>query len=196
MKGSYQVSLLPIYTAILLIAMSLHAAPGLAVDAPGCRGFPAGLKQVCLRWNQIFYEGQTELYVPFYAWHNRFTYPAFKLNRYNELALGGGLGKSFYDEDGDWHGLYAMAFQDSHSRIEPVAGYAFLKMWSLNTALRVGGGYTVLVTGRADIFGGIPFPGILPWVSINYQRFAIGGTYIPGSSGAGNVLFLAAKVLL
>lgn len=196
MKSYCLLSFSSLYAFIFLVAASLCATNALAFEAPACRGFPAGLKQVCLRWNQIFYEGQTEVYVPFYAWHNRFTYPAFKLHRYNELALGGGLGKSFYDEDGDWHGLYAMAFQDSHSRIEPVVGYAFLKMWSLNTALRLGGGYTVLVTGRKDVFNGIPFPGILPWVSINYQRFAIGGTYIPGSNGAGNVLFLAAKVLL
>ena len=41
-------------------------------------------------------------------------------------------GKGFYDEDGDWHGLSAIAFLDSHKNLEPAAGYAFLKILPLN----------------------------------------------------------------
>lgn len=161
-----------------------------------CHGFPGWFNKVCHRFNQIWYEGRGELYVPTYAWHNRYTYTEDRVKTYNELPLGLGLGKSFYDEDGDWHGLFAMAFQDSHKNIEPVGGYAFLKVWSANSHLRLGGGFAVLVTGRPDIFGGIPFPGVLPWVSINYDRVSLSGTYIPGAKGAGNVLFLVLKYLL
>ena len=148
------------------------------------------------RLTQIWTEGQNELYVPSYAWHNRMYYTPSKINNYNENPWGGGLGKSFYDEAGDWHGLYAFAFLDSHKNVEPVVGYAFLKEIHINENLRLGGGYGILVTARPDILHNIPFPGALPWVSLNYRRVSLCATYVPGKHDIGNVLFLIAKVLL
>ena len=75
-------------------------------------------------------------------------------------------------------------------------GYAFLKVLHFNDNFSIGGGYALLVTARPDIFHGIPFPGALPWVSVNYRRLSLSGTYIPGSKGAGNVLFLMTKWIL
>ncbi|MDA9271770.1 lipid IV(A) palmitoyltransferase PagP [bacterium] len=164
--------------------------------AQECKGSPSWFKPVCHRLNQIWKEGDNELYVPSYAWHNRYLYSEAKLRTYNENPWGGGLGKSFYDETGDWHGLYAFAFLDSHKNVEPVVGYAFLKVAHLTENLRIGGGYGVLVTARPDIFHNIPFPGVLPWVSFNYRRVSLSATYIPGAKGAGNVLFLITKVVL
>ena len=57
----------------------------------------------------------------------------------------------------------------------------------------MGVGYTVLITSRPDILHGIPFPGILPWVSISYRRASLSATYIPGAKGAGNVLYVVGK---
>lgn len=161
-----------------------------------CRGSPGWFKPVCHRLHQIWNEGDNELYVPSYAWHNRYLYPEYKIKTYNENPWGGGLGKSFYDEKGDWHGLYAFAFLDSHKNVEPVVGYAFLKTLHLNENMRLGGGYAVLVTARPDIFHNIPFPGVLPWASISYRRLSVAATYIPGAQGAGNVLFLITKYVL
>ena len=106
------------------------------------------------------------------------------------------MGKSFYDEDGDWHGLYAFAFLDSHKNVEPVVGYAFLKVLHMNENTRAGAGVGLLVTARPDIFHNIPFPGALPWVSFNYRKASLAATYVPGSLGAGNVLFLILKYVL
>ncbi len=146
-----------------------------------------------MRLHQVWTQGSNELYLTGYAWHNRYTYSPEKINEYNELAYGGGLGKGFYDEDGDWHGLTAFAFLDSHKNVEPVVGYAFLKTAHLNDNLRVGAGYSVFVTARPDIFNNIPFPGVLPWVSVSYRRASLMATYIPGAQGAGNVLFIFGK---
>lgn len=143
--------------------------------------------------HQLWVEGDPELYMTGYAWHNRYTYDASKIDQFNELALGGGFGKGIYDEKGNWHGIAAFAFLDSHKYLEPVTGYAFLKILHLNEKTRIGGGYSLLLTQRPDIFHGIPFPGILPWISLSYQRAALFATYIPGSQGAGNVLFLFTK---
>ena len=36
----------------------------------------------------------------------------------------------------------------------------------------------------------VPFPGVLPLVSAGYKDTMLYATYIPGSRGAGNVLFM------
>ena len=177
--------------AFVLLFIFLH--PAIAQDNGECQGWPSWSKHACHRFHQIWTQGDTELYLTGYSWHNRYTYEKAKLSRYNELAWGGGLGKGFYDEDGDWHGISAFAFLDSHKNIEPVAGYAFIKILHLNENTRLGAGYSVLVTARPDIFHNIPFPGALPWLFFNYRKATLCATYIPGAKGAGNVLFLMSK---
>lgn len=177
--------------ACLLLLMPIQTV--LADSRSRCQHQPAWSARACYRLHQIWEQGDTELYLTGYSWHNRFTYDKDKLDRYNELAWGGGLGKGFYDEHGDWHALAAFAFLDSHKYLEPVLGYAFLKIMHLNDNTRIGAGYSILVTQRPDIFHGIPFPGALPWLSFNYRKAALFATYIPGSHGAGNVVFLFAK---
>lgn len=157
---------------------------------------PGWLSQVRHRWSQIWYEGHPELYVTGYAWHNRYFYTPEKIStaNYNELAYGGGLGKGFVDEDGDWHALYAMGFADSHRNLQPLAGYGFLKMGYLPHRFHVGGGFTWFVTQRQDIFHGIPFLGIpLPMVGVGADKLSIFATYVPGGTNIGNVLFVFAK---
>ena len=179
----------------VLIFLLLFTSQQLAAaqDNTDCQKGPSFIKHFCHRLHQIWYQGDTELYVTGYAWHNRYTYDPAKIDRYNELAWGGGLGKGFYDEDGDWHGLSAFAFLDSHKKIEPAAGYGFIKIYHVNENTRLGAGYSILVTSRADIFHGIPFPGALPWLTFNYRRATLAATYIPGAAGEGNVLFILGK---
>ncbi len=129
-----------------------------------------------------------ELYIPINTWHNRSFYSAEKIDSFNEQPWGLGLGKYRYDEDGDWNGFYAMAFQDSHRRIEPVFGFGFEKMWYPTENLRLGAGYTVGFTMRQDIHY-MPLPGIAPLLSVEYKQLALQSTYIPGGRGSGNVLF-------
>lgn len=167
------------------------ASPG---GEGACAQVMSFLKPSCHRLQQIWYEGNTELQIPAYAWHNRFYYSNHR--RYNEHPWGGGLGKSFYDEDGDWHDLYAFAFLDSHKNVEPIAGYGFEKMLALSPESGVGIGYTVFLTSRPDIIHSIPFPGILPLVGITYQRASVTFIYVPGRQNIGNVLFVLAKWVL
>ena len=178
----------------MLLLVCLHDA--FAQDIAVCSSSPRWFKSTCLRLHQVWTEGENELYLPAYAWHNRFTYDAYKIPSYNENPWGGGLGKSFYDEDGDWHGLYAFAFLDSHKNVEPVVGYAFLKVLHLNENTRAGAGFGILATARPDILHNIPFPGALPWVSFSYRKASLSATYIPGSKNVGNVLFLIVKYVL
>ena len=130
----------------------------------------------------------TELYIPINTWHNRNYYSAEKIDSFNEQPWGLGVGKYRYDEDGDWHGLYAMAFLDSHSDVEPIVGYGFQKVWRASDNIRLGIGYTAGVTFRSDS-DYIPLPVLAPLFSIKYKQVALQSTYIFGGNGYGNVLF-------
>lgn len=194
--------------ATLLLGATFGASPAFVADADldalqykprkcrPCSTKPNLFTKTYNFLHTIYTEGKNELYVPAYAWHNRFLYDSNRIGRYNENPWGGGLGKSYYDEKGDWHGLYAFAFLDSHKYPEPILGYAFLKILSLPRETKLGGGYAVLLTQRPDINNGIPFPGALPWVSVSHKRVSVVATYIPGGRNIGNVLFLIGKVLL
>lgn len=131
-----------------------------------------------------------DLYLPVITWHNRATYDREKTDRYNERPWGGGYGMSRYDENGDWHGIYVMAFKDSFNKWEPIGGYGYEKIWRPvdGQELKFGLGYTAAVTAR-DNYNYIPIPLVLPLASVGYQRFAFQATYIPGTHNNGNVFF-------
>lgn len=129
---------------------------------------------------------QYELFIPINTWHNRHFYQSEKIDEYNEQPWGIGAGKYRYDNDGDWHSIYGMAFLDSHKKAQVVTGYAFQKMWHANKDFRMGAGYTLGATFRKDY----PFlPVIAPIASIEYKHIALQSTYIFGGDGNGNILF-------
>jgi palmitoyl transferase len=177
--------------ALLLLFYKLNVFA--ATSEESCSHWLTWFKPACQRLHQVWNEGSNELYLSGYAWHNRFTYPPEKIPLYNEQAWGGGLGKGLFDEQGNWHGLFAFAFLDSHKNIEPIVGYAYLKVVTLHKDLKAGIGYSFLVTARPDINNGIPFPGALPWASIFYKKATLAATYIPGFHNNGNVLYLLVK---
>ena len=130
-----------------------------------------------------------ELYVPVNTWHNRNYYSAEKIASYNEQPWGLGVGKYRIDADGDWHGLYAMAFLDSHNKLEPIFGYGYQKIWRPTEDLRLGVGYTAGVTLREDSNCVLPIPVVAPLFSVGYKEIAVQSTYIIGGEGHGNILF-------
>ena len=149
-------------------------------------------KPLCHHLYQTWTEGNNELYLSGYAWHNRFTYSPERLRekKYNELAWGGGFGKGFFDEKGNWHGLYAFIFLDSHRHVEPIAGYAYLITAHLTQNFKAGLGISVFLTARPEYFHNAPFPGAAPWAGLFYKKVSLKAAYVPGSSTTGNVLYL------
>jgi len=137
---------------------------------------------------QTWHTDNCELFIPINTWHNRHYYSSEKIDQYNEHPWGLGIGKYRYDADGDWHSLYMMAFLDSHKDIEPVAGYAFEKIWRPNENWRLGAGYTIGATLRED-YHYIPIPVAAPTFSIEYKQLALQSAYIVGGEGNGNILF-------
>lgn len=173
---------------LLLFSLNAFAVK----EQQNCSSWLPLFKPFCQRLHQVWDEGNTELYMSGYAWHNRYTYSKKRLQRkkYNELAWGGGLGKGFFDEKGNWHGLYAFAFLDSHKNVEPAIGYARLFVTSFTKDFKAGLGYSILITARPDIMHNIPFPGAVPWAGIFFKKLSVKAAYIPGSSSNGNVLYM------
>ncbi len=166
-------------------ADELAAAPP---PPPPASRWDAASQSVSETLRQVWHSDQYELYVPLNIWHNRSFYTPQKIASYNENPWGAGIGKYRYDADGDWHALYAMAFLESHDEVEPIAGYAFQKIWRPGAGLRLGAGFTAGFTMRQD-YRYLPIPVLLPLASIEYGRFSLQATYIPGGQGNGNVLF-------
>jgi palmitoyl transferase len=157
------------------------AQPGDAAPTTWWQGVEANMADT---WQSKKYE----LYIPLHTWHNRADYTGEQISGYNETPWGLGAGTYIFDKDGDWHAWYAMAFLDSHSRVEPIAGYGYQKIWRPAGEWRLGAGFTTGFTARAD-YHYYPIPIVLPLVSIGYGRVALQTTYIPGGQGYGNVLF-------
>ena len=106
---------------IILIAMYWIASPAKAAS------FEEWKNQFLGEVGAVWRSDNYDMYVPLYAWHNRLAYDDEHIAKYNENAFGFGLGKSVYDEKGNWYGLYAFAFKDSNSKLETVAGFAYQK---------------------------------------------------------------------
>ena len=137
---------------------------------------------------RIIQAWEYDIYVPAYTWYNRLAYDSSHIRRYNETPWGGGIGRSLYDEDGDSHSLYLMAFMDSHDYVQGIGGYAYIKNWHPDESRdrAFGVGYTLSLTGRYE-HNYIPMP--LPIVSARYKQLAVQAAYIPGVRNNGNVLF-------
>jgi len=140
-------------------------------------------------------EGDVELYVPFLTYHMRFNYDQDLLDDYNEYPAGFGLGKGRYNASGNYEGMYAMGFRDSHGKPSFMAGYAWMPTWQVsNSDVKVGVGVTGFLMSRSNYYNGIPFPGVLPIASISYKNLAVQAAYIPSRRrNDGNVLFVWAK---
>ncbi len=132
-----------------------------------------------------------DLYVPFYAWHNRLTYDDEHIDKYNENAWGGGIGISHTNSEDTWSGIYAMAFKDSNSYVETYFGYARQWYWTAgeDKQWRAGIGYALGLTQRHE-YAYIPVPLPLPLFGVGYRGLNLHGAYVPGVKNDGNVLFL------
>ncbi len=157
---------------------------------PGDSWYDRTVQRLETTWEK----GQPELYLPLETYHMRFAYTQQKIDSFDENPLGLGIGKGVYGANGDWQGLYAMGFHDSHYKPEYIAGYGYKTFWRMSEELKFGLGYTAFLTTRTDIGHYTPFPGVLPLISLEYGKFSIEATYIPGGNGDGNILFLWGKM--
>lgn len=150
--------------------------------------------------NSIATEGQADLYLTGYSYHGRHTYTADRIAEFNEESWGIGYGKSLTNARGDEESLFFIMISDSHYKPQPMLGYAYQWMWPVvKSGLEIGAGYAAMAVSRADYFGGVPFPLVLPVASIGTKKFRAMASYIPrisNSKGNGDVLFVFCRVEL
>jgi hypothetical protein len=140
-------------------------------------------------------QGGLELYAPFYTYHMPYAYTAALLRSYNDFPAGGGAGLGRYNARGNWEGMMALEFSDSHRKPEYVAGYGWIPTWHpFNPHVKLGLGLAGFITARSDIRRYTPFPGILPVLSVGYRSVDLQAVFVPGEKNDGNVLFCWAKL--
>ena len=151
------------------------------------------LDRACQHITDTWQQGGNDRYIPFHSYHLRSAYTEEKVDSFQEDAWGLGYGRSRYDESGNWDGLYAMAFPDSHGKLEPILGYGHQWIWGERAGLHAGLGYTAFLTARADVDHYLPIPGILPIASVSYREASVNTAFVPGGSGYGNIFFFWTK---
>lgn len=179
-------------------ATEAQSSPRARASAPrmGARSADANKPWYARIWSPIsnaYNNGALEFYLPFETYHLRSKYTAEKIATYQEHPVGFGLGSGLYNEKGNWEGVYAMAFQDSHFKPSYIAGYGWKAIWRPAEDVRLGLGYTAGLMSRADILSYVPFPIVLPLASVAYRNFSLEGTFVPGGKGNGNIFFIWAK---
>jgi hypothetical protein len=143
-------------------------------------------------WDNVartYDDGKAELYVPIYTWHLPFAYTREKINQYDNLPWGLGYGHGRIDDKGNWHGVYAVGFKDSHFKPEWMVGYGWKTFWPMGDETKLGLGFTAGLTTRSDYGHYSPVPYILPVGSIERGRLSLNAAYVPGGKGNGNVVF-------
>jgi lipid IVA palmitoyltransferase len=144
-------------------------------------------------FSQVWNKGTPGLYLPFHTRHGRNSYAPEKIAALNETTWGLGYHRTLRDERGNYRGLYAMGLSDSHRDLQLQVGYSYEWAWPFWGPLEFRLGYTALMIRRVDMYGGVPFPGVLPLFGLGSRNLDLKMTYIPRISdnmGNGDVLFL------
>lgn len=201
--------------ALLLFVLALLAMPLARAQAPSAPpADPAPEKKETSWWDRdwapcdkmwdwaayqcrgvkdAWHNGTPTVYFSGYAWHDRNTYTEEKIESFQERAWGGGYGITKVNDQGDSFGWYGLIFRDSHNNYTKMFGWGAMTYWPKQSDFAAGLGYTIFIASRPDIYSNIPFPGILPLVSVKVSRAEIFGTFIPNVGGGvnnGNVAFV------
>ena len=75
---------------------------------------------------------------------------------------------------------------DSHHHIEFNVGYEHSTYWGRRDFVQPGLGYTLMIVQRPDMLSGVPFPALLPLLSLRYRQATLMTTYIPTLNGGIN----------
>ncbi len=177
--------------ALFFCLLTLGVSPSVqATTNSGQNWFGTAWSHVQETWR----DGQLEVYVPFWTYHLPFAYTPSQREQYTEYPAGIGLGRGRINKNGNWEGIYAMGFRDSHGDPSYMLGYGWIPMWNVGQSeVKVGAGLTGFLMSRSDYWNGVPFPGVLPVASISFKRASIQAAYVPGGQGNGNVIFMWGK---
>jgi palmitoyl transferase len=130
-----------------------------------------GIKRI---WN----EGRSDLYLSGYYWHTPWGFSDEDRERYDDLGLGAGYGRSLTDAKGNQRLLYAIVAQDSFEKPMYMAGYGWLARWRIPGNLRLGAGYSITILSNSTATDYIPIPVPVPLASIGTENASIYAAYM------------------
>lgn len=180
------------FASVAVLALLLGPSAFAADSEPQ----PSFKSAVISELSQIWDQGATDIYLPLHTHHLRKAYSGKLIASFNENPRGFGIGRSYKDADGGWHAVYAMAFEDSHYKVEPVVGYARLYPVARVSEASLNLGYTAFITARHDIAHYAPIPGVFPMLSVEAGRLSLMTTFTPGRRNSGNIFFIFGKYTL
>jgi palmitoyl transferase len=189
------------FRRLLVLIAALNCASALAVD---CGADPASadlsfIDRACSRLTDTWKKGKNELLLSGYSWHTPWTWTEGAARRGKPMGMGWRLRQ---DRRGSQrrHALgVRLAFLDSHKNIQWQVGYGWSTFWGSRDGIQPGLGYAALIVQRPDIANGIPFPAVLPIVTLRYGGARIDATYIPNFGGGinhGSVFYVLGRVIL
>src|SRR6185369_8906880 len=166
-----------------------YPAPAMAAE---CADLWSWLNTACRHVADTYTNGKTGVLVSGFAWHVPWSWTAEKRATENENAWGGGLARYLEQPSGDTEIVYLLIFSDSHSKPEYNLRYAWNTYWGERSSIQGGLGYTAAIVARTDLANGIPFPVVLPLVSVRYSDLTVYSTFIPSLGGVnhGSVIYI------
>jgi len=179
---------------ILAVICVFSVLPLLAEDTPGPSWWQGWKSNLRATWES----DDHAVIVPLNIYHVRSTYTRERIERYNEMPWGLGFERYHTNSSRNRHSFYVLAFSDSYARVQSNVGYAWEKSCFLDNAgdMRIGLGFnaTVAFRYRQDY---LPFPGVIPMISLNYKCLSLQTTWVPyiGPSN-GNVFLTMFKVAI
>ena len=146
----------------------------------------------------LYDNGRLSMILSGEAHHGRGTYTTEKIDSFTEKVWGLGMSKELRDDKDNEESISFVVMADSHYSPQVTATYSYQWMKGLGNNWEIGAGYTAGLFSRADILGGVPFPGALPLVTIGTHENKLLISYIPRLSGTGDgdVLYLALRFAL
>lgn len=175
--------------ARLAVACVLFMPP---LAQAACGASEGWIDSACRRVSHVSDDGAWDAYFTGYGWHFSGYGGAARRAELNARSWGGGVGKHITDARGNEEIVFGMAFLDSHSHVQPIAGYA--RQWYTRevAGMALGGGYFAGATARADILHYVPIPIVLPVGSLRFgKKASLMATLIPRIPGLndGHVAF-------
>ena len=154
--------------------------------SPICRAENTLQEQADVSWwdqtvNHLkqIWDGNIQLLVPVYTWHNRWRYDRDRIKKYNETPWGIGIGKYIEPTSDRRYGLSVLTFQDSFNKPEPSVWYSWQALWRTGKDFRPSLGFVAGLTCREN-YHWIPIPGAAPTVGFDYKSFSVEALYVPG----------------
>ena len=189
------------------LACTCHAQTSTGTDSANAVAMPVNSDAGWIRQHvdsventleNLYDNGRLSMVLSGEAHHGRGTYTPQKIDEFTEKVWGLGMSKELRDDKGNEEDISFVVMADSHYTPQITAGYGYQWMLPLGGNWEAGVGYTAGLISRADIFNGVPFPGILPLASIGTRDTKLLLSYIPKLSGTGDgdVLYLALRISL